>query len=118
MSKQIEFITRTDLGKMLGISKAAVSFAVTRDKKLRDVKNDGKTGININDPMTYRYVAEICSKKNIPLPPEFQEEKSDVQLFMEAVDNAFDEILCDDCKDLKQEFQMSVVEYVKREKED
>ena len=113
---KIEIITRQSLGDMIGITKQAVSKAVNHGKKLRDIEHKGKTGINLYDPMTIQYITEVCANNAIPLPPQFQKEKSDVQLFMDAVDHAWDEIACEDCHELKRDFQTAVVEYVKREK--
>ena len=116
MPKKIELITRAELGRLTGNTRAGVSYAVLHSKKLKDVKHDGETGININDSMTHSYVAEQCVKNGLTLPPQFQQEKSDVQLFMDAVDHAWDECVCGECMDMKRDFQTAVVEYVKREK--
>lgn len=116
MSKKIEFISRAELGRMTGNTRAGVSYAVLKSKKLKDVKYDGETGININDPMTAQYVAEQCVKNALPIPEQFKVQKSDVQIFMEAVSNAWDDFVCDDCQEIKKDFQMAVVDYVKREK--
>lgn len=116
MSKKIEFISRAELGRLTGNTRAGVSYAVLKSKKLKDTKHDGFTGININDPMTAQYVIEQCVKNAIPIPPQFKKEKSDVQIFMDAVSAAWDDCVCVECMDMKKDFQSAVVEYVKREK--
>ena len=113
MSKtKIELLSRQSLADMLGMTKAGISHAVNHQKKLRDTKHDGKTGINLHDTLTIRYVAEVCSKKNIPLPPEFQEEKSEIEIFMEAVIYSLEKNFPDDFEDKQQDFKNDVVEYV------
>ena len=113
---KIEFISRSELARLLQMTRSGVSAAVMKTKKLRDVSTNGKTGIDIHDPKTISYVIEVCTKKAIPIPAQFKKEKSDVQLFMDAVDVAYDSYMCEDCRDLKTEFRAAVVEYVKREK--
>jgi len=113
----VKLVTRQELGDALRLTKQSISKAVG-NRKLRDTKFNGRTGINLYDPMTQSYALKRCQRENLPLPPWVKKKESEISIFMEAVDYAYSRVACGECQALSTEFKSEIIAYVKEKQKE